>query len=202
MLEEQGFDVSPVNQFNLSEVNSMKAANQLDMIVQQSPSTESNTEEVLPLRKTYVHYHIAKGLKKANLEDIVTDLFHVEQVLSKKDTLVIVVKEEVNETLINALMLMWERDHILVILYSLARLQFNVLKHSLVPKHVVLTEAQAQEVREKYNIVHDDQFPPLSRFDPAAQAIGIRPGQVCEIWRPSKTAVVAKYYRLCANIPT
>ena len=43
----------------------------------------------------------------------------------------------------------------------------------------------------------DSQFPDISRFDPVAQAIGIRPGQVCEIIRPSKTAISAPYYRIC-----
>jgi DNA-directed RNA polymerase subunit H (RpoH/RPB5) len=43
----------------------------------------------------------------------------------------------------------------------------------------------------------DTQFPDISRFDPVAQIIGIRPGQVCEIIRPSKTAISAYYYRIC-----
>ncbi len=45
--------------------------------------------------------------------------------------------------------------------------------------------------------MNDGQFPDISRFDPAAQAIGIRPGEVCEIIRPSKTAISAPYYRIC-----
>ena len=49
----------------------------------------------------------------------------------------------------------------------------------------------------KYNIQNDAQFPDISRFDPVSQAICLRPGQVCEIMRPSKTAVFAPYYRLC-----
>ena len=49
----------------------------------------------------------------------------------------------------------------------------------------------------KYNITDDAQFPDISRFDPVAKIIGIRPGQVCEIIRPSKTAIDGKYYRIC-----
>jgi DNA-directed RNA polymerase subunit H (RpoH/RPB5) len=40
-------------------------------------------------------------------------------------------------------------------------------------------------------------FPDISRFDPVARAIGIRPGDVCHIIRPSKTAIEADYYRIC-----
>ena len=52
---------------------------------------------------------------------------------------------------------------------------------------------------KKYNIMKDDEFPDIQRFDPVALAIGIRPGEVCEILRPSKTAVSAPYYRICVQ---
>jgi DNA-directed RNA polymerase subunit H (RpoH/RPB5) len=50
---------------------------------------------------------------------------------------------------------------------------------------------------KKYNIVDKNQFPDISRFDPVAQVIGLRPGQVCHILRPSKTAILTDYYRVC-----
>ena len=56
------------------------------------------------------------------------------------------------------------------------------------------------EVIKKYNIVNIKQLPDISRFDPVAQAIGMRPGDVCCIERPSKTAIISKYYRLCTQV--
>jgi len=79
----------------------------------------------------------------------------------------------------------------------LKRLQFNILKHELVPPHRVLTTAEKNAIKQRYNIMEEMQFPEISRFDPVAQAIGLRPGEVCEILRPSKTAISAPYYRLC-----
>jgi DNA-directed RNA polymerase subunit H (RpoH/RPB5) len=49
----------------------------------------------------------------------------------------------------------------------------------------------------KYNITDKIQFPDISRFDPVARVIGLRPGQVCNIIRASKTAIEANYYRIC-----
>ena len=43
----------------------------------------------------------------------------------------------------------------------------------------------------------DKQWPEISRFDPVAQAIGLRPKKVCEITRASETAITSKYYRMC-----
>ena len=49
----------------------------------------------------------------------------------------------------------------------------------------------------KFNITDKIQFPDISRFDPVARAIGLRPGEVCKIIRPSKTAITTNYYRIC-----
>ena len=74
---------------------------------------------------------------------------------------------------------------------------FNILDHVLVPPHRILSNNEVVEVKKRYNITEDTQFPDISRFDPVAQIIGIRPGQVCEIIRPSKTAITGLYYRIC-----
>ena len=80
---------------------------------------------------------------------------------------------------------------------SLKRLQFNILKHILVPPHRVLLESDVKQIMEKYNITDKSQFPDISRFDPVARVIGKRPGQVCHIIRDSKTSIETNYYRIC-----
>jgi DNA-directed RNA polymerase subunit H len=109
----------------------------------------------------------------------------------------IIVKEDMNETMTNLLKHIWEQDGILIIIQNIKRLQFNILEHVLVPEHRVLNDEEVDRIKLKYNIIDDCQFPDISRFDPVAQIIGIRPGQVCEIIRPSKTAINAYYYRIC-----
>jgi DNA-directed RNA polymerase subunit H len=83
--------------------------------------------------------------------------------------------------------------------YNLERLQFNILEHSYVPKHEIMNETQISEMKQKYNIKNDLEIPEISRFDPVAMAIGMRPGDICKIVRPSKTAITADYYRLCSQ---
>jgi DNA-directed RNA polymerase subunit H (RpoH/RPB5) len=189
----QGYNIYDYEGFSVNEVNTMKVNNQLDMIL------EKNDEDVDLKRKPkiYIRYYLAKSLRPQNLQEMIDDLFNVEEVLSKHDTLFIVVKDEVNDTLINALKHIWEQEKIFIVIQNLKRLQFNILKHVLVPPHRILNSAEVLTIKKRYNIMNDGQFPDISRFDPVAQAIGIRPGQVCEIIRPSKTAISAPYYRMC-----
>jgi DNA-directed RNA polymerase subunit H (RpoH/RPB5) len=60
-----------------------------------------------------------------------------------------------------------------------------------------MEEYEVIDIINKYNITEKSQFPDISRFDPVARAIGIRPGQVCNIIRPSKTSITTNYYRIC-----
>lgn len=71
---------------------------------------------------------------------------------------------------------------------------FNVLRHELVPKHVLLSKKEAEEVLRKYH-VKPYQFPFIKVSDPACEAIGAKPGDVVKIIRRSPTAGEAIAYR-------
>jgi DNA-directed RNA polymerase subunit H (RpoH/RPB5) len=190
LLSRQGMDVSNYTDYGVAEVQTMYANNQLDMLL----TTE---KDIHPARKVYVKYYLAKTLRRENINNMIDDLFYIEQVLMPTDTLIIVMKQEVNDTVIGILNEIWEKDRIFIVVHSLDRLQFNILEHQYVPEHVVLTEAEQEEVLKKYNITDTKQMPSISRYDPVALAIGLRPGQICRITRSSKTSVTTYFYRYC-----
>ena len=169
LLKTQGYDVSQYDNFGMNEVHAMNTNKQLDMLV----VTETG-------QKAYVKYHL-------------------EKTLTKQDSLIIVMKAELNDTNVATLSQIWEQDGIHIGIFSLDRLQFNILEHTYVPKHTILTDAETQQMMAKYNIAHPDMLPNISRYDPVAMAMGMRPGQVCRIDRFSKTAVSTPYYRICTQ---
>ena len=138
-----------------------------------------------------------KQLRKDNLDQIIEDLYDIETVLEKKDTLVIISNDEPNDTILQKLKYLFDHSGIFLVINAIKRLQFNILEHALVPPHRVLLESEVETVMKRYNITSKIQFPDISRFDPVARVIGLRPGQVCHIIRPSKTAIEANYYRVC-----
>ena len=194
LMHSQGYNVEDHLGFSIVEINTMKMNNQLDMILE-----NTKEDEVTKIfNKVYIRHYLLKPLRPDNLDAMVDDLFNIEQVLTKSDTLFIIVKDDINETLTNKLKQIWDQDKIFIIILSIKRLQFNILNHVLVPPHRILSITETLQIKKRYNIMTDDQFPIISRFDAVSQAIGIRPGQVCEIIRPSKTAISAPYYRICA----
>ena len=193
LMKRQGYNVEDYDKFSINEVNTMKLNNQLDMLLEKNEEDETTKRK----NKIYIKYYLGKMIRPSNIQEMVHDLFNLEVILTKDDTLFIIIKEDMNETLLNELKHIWEKDGIFIVIQNIKRLQFNILDHVLVPNHVVLKNSEVGEIMKKYNITDMTQFPDISRFDPVAQAIGLRPGQVCEIIRSSKTAIESKYYRVC-----
>jgi DNA-directed RNA polymerase subunit H (RpoH/RPB5) len=194
LMEKQGYNVNDYAKFSINEVNSMKQNNQLDILLE---TKDDITNPSALKRKIYIRYYLGKVIRPSNLQEMIDDLFVLSETLKKEDTLFIIIKDDPNETIINELKHIWEKDGIFIVIESIKRLQFNILNHVLVPSHRVMDEKEVKDVMIKYNITDKSQFPDISRFDPVARVIGLRPGQVCNIIRASKTAIETNYYRVC-----
>lgn len=193
IMRDIGYNVNDYANFSVTELNSMRQNNQLDMLLEKTVENPDTKRK----NKMYIRYYLGKIIRPANLQEMIDDLFNLEEILLKDDTLFIIIKDEPNETLLNEVKHIWEKDGIFIVVESIKRLQFNILKHSMVPKHRILSSVETDVVMKRYNITQKMNFPDISRFDPVARAIGIRPGDVCQITRPSKTAIEADYYRIC-----
>lgn len=188
LLERQGYNITNYQGSSINEVHSMYQTKQMDMLV----TNEENN------KKAYIKYHLNKNLRHNNIYDYIEDLYNLEQILTKQDDLIIIIKDEPNEPLLKILSNIWEQDEIFITVFNITRLQFNILEHTLVPPHRKLLLEEANDIKKKYNITDDSQIPDISRFSPVAQAIALRPGDLCEIIRPSRTSITSKFYRICS----
>ncbi len=189
LLEAQKYDVSQYKDFGINDVNTLFTTTQMDMLLRKTSED----------KKVYVKFHLAKSLRPVNLYEYIEDLFTIDEVLTKKDDFIVIMKDEPNDTIRKTLVNIWEQDGVYCNVINIKRLQYNIMNHQLVPPHIVLSAEEATEVKQKYNIIDDSQIPDISRFSPVSQVIGIRPGDLCRIYRPSKTAIKAEFYRICTN---
>ena len=208
LLKRQGYSVANYEGASMHEVHTMVKHNQLDMLVSttQDDATATATAASTAIstaagtgigaRSAYIKY-ATKKLQQKDLQNIIDDLFILDQVLTVNDVLIIVAKHAINETITHLLNQLWSQDGYFIIVFSLEQLQFNILEHQYVPVHEIISDDETKKVIKKYNITNYDQLPNISRYDPVAQAIGIRPGQICKITRPSKTSIISYYYRVC-----
>lgn len=182
--------------FTINEVEAMAKNNQLDMLLKSD----------IDFGTIYIKYMMNKSSVRLNvLDDLVEELFEIEGILGKKDTLVIVINDEPNDSMIAKLRYLYDNKGYFVVAHNINRLQRNIMKHTLVPKHTIVvdekpegeTKSMVDKLIEKYNLKSMSQLPEISRFDPVALLICLRPGQICEITRKSPTSITSLYYRIC-----
>ena len=72
--------------------------------------------------------------------------------------------------------------------------QLEILKHKLVPSHIIISENEKKDLLERLKIT-PDQLPKILNTDPTSISIGAKPGQIIKIIRKSPTAGEAVAYR-------
>ena len=188
ILGARDYAINDYSGFSLNEISALYSNQQLDLLVNKNDNT----------KKTYIKYSLDKPFKLPSLYDITEDLYNIDPILTIADDLIIIIKDEPNDSLQKAQRSIYEHDKIFVTIINIERLQFNILKHKIVPQHIILTDDEKDKVKEQYNIIDDGKFPGISRFDPVAQVLCLRPNQLCKIIRPSKTAILSNFYRICS----
>ena len=187
ILKLQGYDVSDYETFSINEIDAMLINNQLDMLVENNETKQ----------KTYIKYYSSKQIRPNILDEIIEDLYFIENVLEKKDNLIIITEDEPNDSILTKVRYLFDHDEIYVVIHNIKRLQYNMLNHSLVPKCNVLNNTEKSEFLKKFNIKGNEQLPEISRFDPQALVMCIRPGDITKFTRKSITSLESDYYRVC-----
>ena len=197
-LNKLGYDVSDYDNFSVHEIAILSNNKQLDLLLK-NPKTN---------KKVFVKYHLGTKLRNNHVYDYIEDLFVIDSIddeddadedtiLTKNDDLLIITKKKLNDNLMNFLNILYKKDGYFINVYDYHRYLYNILDNELQPEFKILLDEEKEEIKKTYNILHDKQFPEISRFDPVSVIFGIRPGQVFEITRSSPTAIKSKYYRIC-----
>ena len=184
-LELEGYDCSDFNNFTLNDIHTMINTKQLDILCEKD-------------NKILVKYHLENTLRANVLYEYIEEFYNVDNVLNKNDNFVIVLYDKPNDTLIQLLKSIWEQDGIFITIFSIKNTLFNILDHVMVPKHRKLKQ-EKKNIMMKFNITNEVEIPEISRFDPVAIILFLRPGELCEITRYNKTSIQNIFYRICIS---
>lgn len=188
-LKNIDYNINDYNSFDLNNIGILVENEQLDMLLTDSKN-----------KKVYVKFYIFKSNLRLNvINEMISDLYVLEEILNPDDTLIIIIKDIPNASTKDIQSQIFSDENKFINIFGLDTLQFNILEHTLVPKHTVLSNDEIKEVKETYNISNNNQFPTISRFDPPVMAINAKPGDIIKIERSCKNSISSNYYRLCIN---
>lgn len=189
------YNIDEYKGFSINEIDAMIKQNQLDMLLTQTGEGDTITNAP---SKTYIKYHVKQSLNESVLRPILEDLFIYTDTLTKNDTLIVIFDGEPNDSLKSHLIYKYNHDGIFIVVHNIQRLQFNILEHILMPLNIrILDDNATKDLMEKYHLKNVKELPEISRFDPMALAICLRPGQICTFDRKSPNALISEYFRIC-----
>lgn len=84
---------------------------------------------------------------------------------------------------------------VFVELWTLDQLQYNISESEYVPRHIILTKEESNNILEEMQINESD-LPRIKQTDPVIKYLGGRSGQMVKIIRESETTGETFYYRL------
>ena len=188
MLKEIGYKTDDFEGYSINHVGTLMKNNQLNLLL--SHITEDQS--------LYIKYTVdGSRITSQAVHKLKDEFFGEDSVLRKKDKLMVIIKDEPNDNIKETLDEIWNIYGIYITVINIHRLQYNILKHQWVPKHLLLSEEQIIEMKTKYNIQSNSELPTISRYDPVASIICMKPGQICKIIRKSRTSLESEYYRVC-----
>lgn len=177
MLKDRGYKLTKTKDVSYEEFMIMYEENNYDIM---------DDEE-----KIYVHFFKElKAFSKKDLENVVEKI--------KTDTnnnninIIIILKEKYNVAIEKGLTNPLYKN---VQLFLFKELFFNITKHQLVTKHILLTPEEIKEVLEKYN-VNKSHLPKISIKDPVAKYYDAKGGDIFKIIRKSPSSGEYITYRL------
>ena len=193
MLEYRGYDIS-----NISPFTTFTGTDKLDKL---SINLSKNGKELIQ-----VHYEVEstrtnhKKLTK-RIEDIISKLDSPEK--SKDLTIIFLVRDGMTPSVKEAIRLLSEKYGVFIQIFPIRNLMYNYTKHKSVPQHIRITkteyEVYLQDFLDSLHIESLENLPKIFDTDPVAMFIGLRPGEMCKIIRPSMSAGEHIVYRYCVS---
>ena len=194
ILRDRGYDVRAHEGVSPEEIRKL-CTTSVDLLKLEVVKRDAPTKRIAVLYWVDASYH-HKADKEVNKQ---WDEENAARYYPENDELFIVLNEPMNEAFHTAAKRQWSINKARVNFYGLKNLLSNPARHRMVPPHRRLTTEEADTVKTRLHMKSKSEFPHIKfHEDIQARVLGLVPGDVVEITRPSETAGVTVMYRICS----
>jgi DNA-directed RNA polymerase subunit H (RpoH/RPB5) len=196
ILENRGYDVSPYKGVSPEEILKF-ATTSPDLLKIHGVINNDGGEAV---KHVYVLYWVSSAVR-LKLEAEMAKLWDEENPSHynpENDELVIILSEPFNDAFHAQAIKEWTRRKARVSFFQLKNVITNPVKHTYVPPHRKLSEEEITDLMKGLHLKSKSELPHIKfHYDMQARVLGLVPGDIVEITRPSETSGVYRLYRVC-----
>jgi len=202
ILEDRGYDSTPYRNIAPDQVIALAGGTSraLDMMVKRKATVEPGAV-VAPCDRAFVCYFLqVQDRVKARLGTFVRDIYEGDPETSptKADDVIVILNEPYLEAFDKASLQMWQLQKARMTFFHIKQVVVHLGRHRDVPPHRRLTPEEGKARMERLHVTLKSQLPLIKHHDVQARLMGLVPGDIIEVLRPSATAGVAPVLRICA----
>ncbi len=194
MLKEEGYDTAKYERFGPWEIEAMVNGGQHSLAMEfKRPGEEGQITNCIVL--------YSLGKLKQKIKTFVDQLLaedRVPRVDPKNTEVIVIVLEDVADVFHAEALRMWLAEKLKIRFFKAHNLIFDPREHIHVPKHEKLPEEQHADFL-KTNYIRSKANLPIIKFheDMIARVMGLVPGDIVKITRPSPASGTYEIYRVC-----
>lgn len=194
ILKERGYDTTPYQDVSPTDLITLATGSTqtLTIVVNKSETADPPP----PCDKAVVLYLLDATIK-SKLDTFMRDLFDGDDTPTREDDIMVLLNEPYNEAFDKASLQQWQSEKIRIRFFHIKQLVVNPSKHVLVPPHRKLSTEEAAAEIKRLHITSKAQFPLIKHSDIQSRILGLIPGDLVEVLRPSPTAGIARVLRIC-----
>jgi DNA-directed RNA polymerase I, II, and III subunit RPABC1 len=191
ILKAKGYNTTPYENFGPFEIQMMAAANR-EKTLRMDLERDAEGQAITNCRVEYAIPRVKTRLKKY-LEDL-----KEEKIDPTTTELIIITLEPIGDSVNTAAWNLWSTEKLRINFFDAHTLVSNPLEHVAVPKHELVPESLHTELLKKYNLKTKMNLPMIKfHEDIIGRIIGLVPGDIVKITRPSSSAGEYIVYRVC-----
>ena len=200
ILEERGYDATTYRNIAPDQILTLAEGHPraLDVIVPKA------ADSVAPCERAVVIYQLQVAIR-LRLATFTRDLFEDTAGSSMEgnqvrptDDIIVILNEPYHEAFDKASLMLWQTQKTRLAFFHIKQVVVHPGRHVLVPPHRKLTPEEAKEEMERFHLTVKSQLPLIKHHDIQSRVLGLVPGDVVEVLRPSPTSGVSRVLRICA----
>lgn len=194
ILEERGYDALPYRNIAPEQILTLVMAatpGALDMILKKKPDSAA------PCERAAVLYMLHGRNLRHRMETFMSDVYK-EGIVTPTDDTLVVLNEPWNEIFDKTSLQLWQKEKARITFFHIKHVVVHPGRHVLVPPHRKLNAEEAKAEMMRWSVTQKSQFPLIKHSDMQAKLLGLIPGDIVEILRPSPTSGIARVLRICA----
>ena len=191
IIENRGYNVDSYKGVSSKEIDKFATTNLSLLRI----TAEKKPDGPAPLEQLVALYWMEPMKNKMDTE--LKKIWDEGEFDHTKQELILVLNEPPHEAFISQAAKQWTLYKARVCFFHLKQIISNPAKHCMVPPHRKLAAEEADFVVKKLKLRTKNELPNIKYNDIQSRVLGLVPGDIVEIRRPSETAGEYTLFRIC-----